>query len=117
MVEVFPRNMDSGVCMPDAAGRDVPHALAAWMQPFRAAFTVPTWRHVLVLVMGAILVPGRRTVASALRVMGLEQVAQFSNYHRVRVGVTRQRCWKYDWVLEFDIKGLFDPTFPPDEKI
>ena len=24
------------------------------------------------------------------------------------VGVTRARCWKYDWVLEFDIKGLFD---------
>ena len=24
------------------------------------------------------------------------------------VGVTRQRCWTYDWVLEFDIKGLFD---------
>jgi RNA-directed DNA polymerase len=24
------------------------------------------------------------------------------------VGVTRQRCWLYDWCLEFDIKGLFD---------
>ena len=24
------------------------------------------------------------------------------------VGVTRKRCWRYDWVLEFDIKGLFD---------
>ena len=24
------------------------------------------------------------------------------------VGVTRERCWKYNWVLEFDIKGLFD---------
>jgi retron-type reverse transcriptase len=24
------------------------------------------------------------------------------------VSVTRQRCWRYDWVLEFDIKGLFD---------
>lgn len=24
------------------------------------------------------------------------------------VEVTRERCWKYDWVLEFDIKGLFD---------
>jgi group II intron reverse transcriptase/maturase len=24
------------------------------------------------------------------------------------VGVTRERCWKYDWVLEFDIQGLFD---------
>ena len=24
------------------------------------------------------------------------------------IAITRQRCWKYDWVLEFDIKGLFD---------
>jgi len=24
------------------------------------------------------------------------------------VGVTRQRCWDYNWVLEYDIKGLFD---------
>ena len=24
------------------------------------------------------------------------------------IGVTRERCWKYDWVLELDIKGLFD---------
>jgi len=24
------------------------------------------------------------------------------------VAITRQRCWKYNWVLEFDIKGLFD---------
>lgn len=24
------------------------------------------------------------------------------------IAVTRNRCWKYDWVVEFDIKGLFD---------
>ena len=24
------------------------------------------------------------------------------------IEVTRRRCWQYDWVLEFDIKGLFD---------
>jgi RNA-directed DNA polymerase len=24
------------------------------------------------------------------------------------VGITRKRCWRYDWVLEFDIRGLFD---------
>jgi RNA-directed DNA polymerase len=24
------------------------------------------------------------------------------------VAVTRKRCWRYDWVFEFDIKGLFD---------
>lgn len=24
------------------------------------------------------------------------------------VGITRQRCWEYDWVFEYDIRGLFD---------
>jgi len=24
------------------------------------------------------------------------------------IAITRERCWKYDWVVEFDIKGLFD---------
>ena len=24
------------------------------------------------------------------------------------IGVTRKRCWSYDWLIEFDIKGLFD---------
>ena len=24
------------------------------------------------------------------------------------IAVTRQRCWQYDWVVEFDIKGAFD---------
>lgn len=24
------------------------------------------------------------------------------------VSITRKRCWRYDWVVEFDIKGLFD---------
>ena len=24
------------------------------------------------------------------------------------IGETRKRCWRYDWVLEFDIRGLFD---------
>src|SRR3978361_331473 len=57
--------------------------LAAWMEPFSKAFTAPTWQHVLVLVAGAILSPGRRTVAAALRVTGLDQDPCFTNYHRV----------------------------------
>jgi RNA-directed DNA polymerase len=24
------------------------------------------------------------------------------------IGITRKRCWSYDWLIEFDIKGLFD---------
>jgi RNA-directed DNA polymerase len=24
------------------------------------------------------------------------------------IEITRKRCWEFDWVIEFDIKGLFD---------
>jgi len=53
------------------------------MQPFRASFTASTWRYFLVLIAGAILAPGGRTVASALRVTGLDQDPHFTNFHRV----------------------------------
>src|SRR3954466_2221137 len=61
----------------------VPEALAAWMQPFAVDFTTAVWRHVLVLVAGALLAPGRRTVTAALRIMGLDQAPGFAVYHRV----------------------------------
>ena len=38
---------------------------------------------VFVLLIGAILAPGKRTVTSALRIMGLSQEPHFQNYHRV----------------------------------
>ena len=60
-----------------------PAVLDGWMQPFRCHFTAAVWRHVLVLVCGALLAPGRRTVAAALRVMGLGEAAGFAVYHRV----------------------------------
>jgi len=60
-----------------------PTGLGSWMEPFSAAFTAPTWQHVLVLVAGAILSPGRRTVAAALRIVGLDRDPRFTNYHRV----------------------------------
>lgn len=50
---------------------------------FRPAFTALTWRKVLVLVVGTLLAHGRRTVAAALRQMGLAQDARFSTYHHV----------------------------------
>ena len=50
---------------------------------FAIAFTAPTWKNGLVLLFGAILAPGRRTVTSALRVMGLEDDPRFEKYHRV----------------------------------
>jgi hypothetical protein len=57
--------------------------LEAWLRPFAAALGEATWRRALVLVAGALLAPGRRTVASALRAAGLGHAPGFAGYHRV----------------------------------
>ena len=46
-------------------------------------FSKPVWEHAKVLLAGAILATGNRTVTACLRVMGLSQVKAFVNYHRV----------------------------------
>ena len=42
-----------------------------------------TWRHAELLLIGAILAPGKRTVTSLLRIAGLSRERRFTNYHRV----------------------------------
>ena len=61
----------------------VAEVLDEWMRPFRCHFTAAVWRHGLVLVGGALLAPGRRTVAAALRITGLGEAAGYAVYHRV----------------------------------
>lgn len=87
-----------------ASSRLVPTRLAAWMQPFQQGFTAPTWQHVLVLIVGAILTPGRRTVAAVLRVVGLEQDPHFTNYHRV---LNRNR-WSSRWIARCLLRLLIN---------
>jgi hypothetical protein len=68
------------------AATDLPLAppiLAVWLSVFRPCFTAPVWNHVLVLVAGAVLAPGKRTVTQALRVMGLGDEPGFGRYHEV----------------------------------
>ena len=50
------------------------------IQPF---FSKRVWKLALVLLIGAILTPGKRTVTAVLRIMGLSQERHFQNYHRV----------------------------------
>jgi hypothetical protein len=57
--------------------------MLALVSPFAPLFSGRVWHRALVLLGGAILAPGRRTVAAALRVMGLEQEPRFERYHRV----------------------------------
>jgi DDE superfamily endonuclease len=42
-----------------------------------------SWRHAELLLIGAILAPGKRTVTSLLRIVGLSRERRFTNYHRV----------------------------------
>jgi hypothetical protein len=53
------------------------------LAPFAPLFSKRVWQHAQLLVVGAILAPGKRTVASALRAMGLDQQKRFHRYHRV----------------------------------
>ena len=61
----------------------VPESLAALLSAFAIVFTRPTFEHVQVLVTGALLTSGRRTVAAALRAVGLGGERHFTTYHRV----------------------------------
>ena len=58
-----------------AAAPILPPIVISLMAPFRSFFTAPVWEHVLVLVTGMVLAPGKRTVSAALRVMGLARPA------------------------------------------
>src|SRR4051812_32695837 len=49
---------------------------------FAPALTQPAWRKCVLLICGAILAPGRRTVTAALGMVGLAD-AHFTNYHRL----------------------------------
>jgi len=53
------------------------------MIPFRPLFSKSVYRRAVVLVVGAILTVRARTVAAALRVMGLGSEERFCAYHRV----------------------------------
>jgi len=62
---------------------NLPDAIMAYLLPFAPLFTRRTWRHVPLLVVGAILAPRRRMVSSILRVTGHGEDAAFATYHRV----------------------------------
>jgi hypothetical protein len=53
------------------------------LAPFAPLFSERVFQHVHLLLAGAIIAPGKRTVASALRGVGLEQERRFCRYHRV----------------------------------
>jgi DDE superfamily endonuclease len=61
----------------------LPIAFSSVIGIFAPVFSRPVWQHVKVLLTGAVLAPGQRTVTAILRIMGLSAAPHFQTYHRV----------------------------------
>jgi hypothetical protein len=88
-----------------------PPQLTSIILAFAPLFWKRTWEHAQVLLWGAILAPGKRTVTSALRIMGLSEDRHFENYHRV-LNRARWSCLKASRVLLNVLLSTFAPSGP-----
>jgi DDE superfamily endonuclease len=60
----------------------LPNEYTTILTSFARLFSQRIWKHVQILLIGAMLTPGQRTVAAVLRIMGLDAEKHFQNYHR-----------------------------------
>src|SRR5437764_6253173 len=89
--------------------RTLPTSMIQVLAPFVPLFSKRVWQHVQVLLAGAILVPGRRTVSAALQVIGLGDTRRFERYHRV----LNRAVWSGQEASRV-LLGLLVGTFVPD---
>jgi len=61
----------------------LPIAFSSVIGVFVSVFSRPVWPHVKVLLTGAVLAPGKRTVTALLQIMGRSAASDFQTYHRV----------------------------------
>ena len=71
----------------------LPEAIPPVLNPFATLFRTPAWRKAQVLLVGAILAPGQRTVASELRVMGLGETTLRPLSSRPQPGGMNRAAW------------------------
>ena len=90
----------------------LPKAHDSLIQTFAPHFSNCIWQHAQVLLIGAILVPGTRTVTAVLRIMGLSSERQFQTYHRV----LSRAAWS-SWALSRTLLRLLVQTFVPSGPI
>jgi hypothetical protein len=74
------------------------------LSPFKILFSKPSWEKALTLLFGTLLCVGKRTVCSALRVMGLKDEAGFAKYHHL--------LNRAQWSLMLGAKILFRMLLP-----
>jgi hypothetical protein len=78
------------------------------IQAFAPYFSNLVWQHAQVLLLGAILVPGTRTVTATLRIMGLSGERKFETYHRV----LNRAAWS-SWALSRSLLLVLVKAFVP----
>jgi hypothetical protein len=93
--------------------RNLPRAIIQVLREFELLFSERVWEWAKILLVGAILAPGKRTVTAALRVMGLSDDAQFQNYHRV----LNRAVWSPYAASRILLRLLVLAFVPPDAPI
>jgi hypothetical protein len=93
--------------------RDLPVAIITVLRHFELVFREQVWEWAKVLLIGAILAPGKRTVTATLRVMGLSDETQFQNYHRV---LNRDK-WSSRQLSRILLRLLVRAFVPPDAPV
>lgn len=91
---------------------DLPPKIIQVLRLFEGVFSECVWQWVKVLLIGAILAPGERTVASILRVMGHANDKQFQNYHRV-LNRAKWSSRAVSRILLLQLVKLFVPAHVP----
>jgi DDE superfamily endonuclease len=87
---------------------DLPVQIQDVLAAFTPAFSRPVWPHAQLLIVGAILARGKRTVSSALRTLGLAHERHFTNYHRV----LNRAVW-HGWLAAKILLGLLVALLTP----
>ena len=90
----------------------LPEAIILVLAPFAPLFSHRVWLHAQLLLLGAILSPGARTVTAALRATGLATKRRFTNYHRVLNRATWSGRQASRILLGLLITGLVPPGTP-----
>ena len=89
----------------------LPSEFTSIIVAFAPLFFNGVWRCAHILLIGAILAPGKRTVTSALRVMGLSDERRFQIYHRV-LNRAVWNCRHASLILLRMLVAAFAPTGP-----
>jgi hypothetical protein len=91
----------------------LPETIIQVLDCFAPLFSRRLWQRATVLVVGAILAPGKRTVTAALRVMGLRDEVHFQNYHRL----LNRAVWSSRQVGRILLQLVLDTFVAPDAAV